>query len=202
MPDEETYTRFSLLLDPEETIPEDLEPEPEVPEGYVRAELSTLTDGESQWSGAGLLESKYMDAVNAFESQSWADTMNLLTGAPSIRPEPTTSARVEESFQKQTNFRLEPFQPQDGLGRVSFTLHARMIPKSIEVKLLLVGQYGDYLLANDDGEGSLLLSSSECVGKVDYTFGTTELYLGLLPSVESMQVRFRVNEVVTPMEFR
>lgn len=219
MSDEETYSRFSLLLGPDETIEEEPEPEQVVPNGYVRADPPKVTvDTSSEWGGVDLLEAKYMDAINSFESQNWSDAMSLLDmdRATSIRQEPTTTTASGGEFQKQTNFQVEAFRPTDGIGRVSFVLQAAVIPQSVEFQVFDSTREppGNYFFINDDGEGSLLIQQKvwlneqrttealDCVGKVDYTFGNAEIYLGLLPPVQYMQARFRVKESVTSMMLR
>lgn len=188
MSDEETYARFSLLLDPDEMIPEDLGPEPEVPKGYV---CQQLKPDSLEWSAA---MQRGIDAEDELLRQ--------------MRYPLDPQALLDAGLTRQQNFRFDAPVFLEGLGRVMFTLAADMIPKSVELKVHDQTQDspGNYFFITDDGEGSLILQQRvqlsdgrqtpplECVGKVDYVSGSSELYFGLLPPVSYIQSRFRIQD--------
>jgi hypothetical protein len=193
MPDDETYARFSLLLDPDETIPEDLEPEPEVPKGYVRKRYKpgVVLPDTLEWSAA---------------AQRGIDVEDELLRQMRYPLDP--QAILDAGLIRQQNFRFEPLVFREGLGRIIFTMAIDMIPKSVELRAYDQTQDppGNYFFITDDGEGSLILQQRvrlsdgretpplECVGKVDYTSGSAELYFGLLPPVSYIQSRFRIQD--------
>jgi hypothetical protein len=182
MSDEETYRRFSLLLEPDETIPEDPEPEPGVPKGYVRK--------------------RYKPGVELLDTLEWSAALQR-----GIDVEDEIVRQLRYPIRQQ-NFRFEPLVFREGLGRIIFTMAIDMVPKSVELRAYDQTQEppGNYFFITDDGEGSLILQQRvrlsdgretpplECVGKVDYTSGSAELYFGLLPPVSYIQSRFRVQD--------